>query len=152
MCSWSKYPDGNVESVDTFACMINQYFRWQHAEDPVYLGYAESENDPGVATRISLLRGWSPVFDEEDLRPENLDAMLQITRSYADHYKPEAVIGFAMSWARVLNNEPFGLKEGAVPSGNLLGAEFNEYVSKELGLDQLDLTELEEFFGGATAR
>lgn len=146
MGAWSKYPDGNDGNIDIFACVVNQYFGWQDTKSDESLEYDEENNDPGLNVRMSLRTGGSPVFNEDDLKQENQDAILKLLKAYATKHDSETVVGFAISWARLLNNEDFGIFDGQeLPVKNLLSSEINDYVLNTLQPEQ---EAVKEFFGG----
>jgi len=136
MGAWSEYPDGNDSNIDIFASLITRYFVKTEDPEKNVTNYADESNyDPGLQPRMALRIGESPIFTNDDLTNQAMDIYLAILKMYAENLDDWQLVGLAISLARVLNNENFGIGMTALPKKNLLRSDINEFIKEHLQFD-----------------
>lgn len=136
MGAWSEYPDGNDYNIDLFSYFLNQYFEWCENNDDKVLEYdPKNPSDPGLGIRMQIRMGGSPDFSESDLEDKNMEVFLQLLKNYNKHHDSNEVVGLAISLARVMNNEKFGIGVTDLPEKNLLSDNIKSFIRDNVGIE-----------------
>ena len=80
---------------------------------------------------MNMRGGGTPVFNDGDLTDKAMDIYLEILQMYEGNIDNSQVVGLAISLARVIDNEPFGIfSEGSteLPKVNLLRKDINDFI------------------------
>ena len=131
MGRWSDYPDGSDYNIDVFANVIQRYFMKSEDSDYEITYDDEDECDPGLNIRMNMRMGGTPVFNDDDLTDEAMNIYLEILKIYEGNIDDSQIVGLAISLARVIDNQPFGIfAEGSkeLPKVNLLRKDINDFI------------------------
>lgn len=132
MGAWSQYPDGNDSNIDIFGNFIQRYFTWsEEGNEDLYNINDEDKYNPGLEAVMGLRTGASPIFSNSDLGEENMEVYYNLLKMYSEKMGSNTVVGLAISLARVLNNESFGIfgdNSKGMPLKNVLSEKINKFI------------------------
>lgn len=129
MGEWNDYPDGNDHNVDMFAYFLSRYFALLENPNLKFDYSKENEFYPGMNKSLGMRIGQVPEFTKDDKLETSMRLYLSLFENYSKHINADSVIGFAISLARILNQEPFGVFNAKnLPKSNPFNNDINKYI------------------------